>query len=57
MHIFLAAPGLDFTQPDFPAGEGDGTVDVCMLLSPPFGGTECDVVVVLALYSGKAGKC
>ena len=47
---------LDFTQPDFPAGEGDGTVDVCMLLTPPAGGMECDVVVELTLQSGKAGK-
>ena len=55
---FVTAPGLDFTlQPDFAAGEGDGTVDVCMLLSPPSGGMECDVVVELGLDSGKAGKC
>ena len=50
------APGLDFTQPSFDAEEGDGTVEVCMILTPPPGGVECDVVIALATENGKARK-
>ena len=46
---------LDFTQTTFVANEGDGTVDVCMVLSPPSGAMECDITVALTVENGKAG--
>ena len=48
--------GLDFTQAVYNVGEGDGTVDVCMELTPPSGGMECEVVVNLVAADNKAGK-
>ena len=54
--IFLA-PTLDFVSSVFYVNESDGTVDnvVCMTVTPPKGGLECDVEVPLYLVDGKAG--
>lgn len=55
--IFLA-PTLDFVSSVFYVNESDGTVVnvVCMTLTPPTGGLECDVVVPLTLVDGKASE-
>ena len=55
---FFSTPdaGLTFTQQDFVVNEGDGTVDVCMELTPPDGGMECEVIVTLSAAGDKAGN-
>ena len=53
---YLPDAGLDFTQAVFVVGEGDGSVDVCMELTPPSGGMECEVVVNLLAADNKAGN-
>ena len=42
----------------FDVDEDDGTVTdvVCMILTPPSGGMECDLEVPLSLANGKAGE-
>ena len=47
---------VDFTQSVFVANEGDGVIDICMVLVPPSGGMECDLTLELAVENGKAGR-
>ena len=47
---------VDFTQTVFVANEGDGVIDICMVLVPPSGGMECDLTLALAVENGKAGR-
>ena len=57
LHFFSTPDaGLTFTQQDFVVNEGDGTVDVCMELTPPTGGMECEVIVTLSAAGDKAGN-
>ena len=56
--ILYLAPTLDFVSHVFDVDEDDGTVTdvVCMILTPPAGGMECELEVPLSLANGKAGE-